>query len=888
MSVADLSTFSSNSYTTSKWINDSLKDKSEDEPIEAYLASLAMKLHILSQDYTDQLETGMVEAISTMPRVLSEISRVEEILRSVDGSMNDLAAHLRTFDQRNVSGVEDLSRLDTLKSNMEKCKATLEEHARWSQLVREAKAFLEGGGRLSDSADRIATMFWSLEILQNMPGHEERRETCEKLSDLLLSALRPRVKRDILSTTSSTDFSTLREYLYVYEKLGRKSELEEEYIQGKTESKLKGVWDNYSAATSPLAPFLTSYLNKVSQLLADESNNIIALFGVDRSSELIFAMLEHALSSTFSASLTEKLYSASPDSALEAYRATEDFAKKILSYIKPTSGSATAISASSSDKSGLEKVLSAIYGSYIVHASQHGAEIEGQFLRTKFTELIDLATFDGTMKAQSILGIEDDEVLMGPQEEDPSITRRVFSERLVAVADYVFLPTESSLNRSIAILGGTHIKLVLRAVANALSTFAKQMTAKVDELRVACGLSNDNCEIRQADKTTASSTSIAESWARRLEMFDGAGKTVIPCALRALQCAGRFARHVRTLESIVSGLLMELNVTLSPTQYPLEKTIAAAVAQGSSIGASYALFVLQLDSSASSELKSFLSASASHHVSQSAFSTVAAPLCKLKSASGSLFFDLCLSPVEKMLAELHQEVIWAASGNAESKSDNILPQSVITQVGEHLLSLVQELELFASSDALSDLLHLSGEAQALAVASKGWKKMRITLELREEDGVDNLCKRPACSSAITVAEKVMFGSVFSKLDDLDGGLTDDATDPSDDEAAAMAFVNEWLGAVSDATMGFVLGQIALVKKLTAVGRAQLIVDLDYISNVISAMGLRQHPMITHLRQLLTNEPKALQGMVEAMPARSSVSIALQKFDLSVAKALISQ
>ena len=34
------------------------------------------------------------------------------------------------------------------------CKATLEEHARWSQVVREAKNFLESGGRLSDSADR--------------------------------------------------------------------------------------------------------------------------------------------------------------------------------------------------------------------------------------------------------------------------------------------------------------------------------------------------------------------------------------------------------------------------------------------------------------------------------------------------------------------------------------------------------------------------------------------------------------------------------------------------------------------------------------------------------------------------------------------------------------
>jgi hypothetical protein len=152
--MADLTGFANSTFATKTWVNNSLKDRPDEEGLESYLASLAMKLHIISQDYTDQLETGMVEAMSTMPRVLSEVSRIEDILRSVESEMESLAAQLKAFDQRNVAGVEDLSRLDTLKSNMEKCKATLEEHARWSQLVREAKTFLEGGGRLSESADR--------------------------------------------------------------------------------------------------------------------------------------------------------------------------------------------------------------------------------------------------------------------------------------------------------------------------------------------------------------------------------------------------------------------------------------------------------------------------------------------------------------------------------------------------------------------------------------------------------------------------------------------------------------------------------------------------------------------------------------------------------------
>jgi hypothetical protein len=96
----------------------------------------------------------MIEAVAMMPRTISEISRMQETLKTVENEMATLAIQLFEFDQRNITGVEDLSRLDTLKLNMEKCRDTLEEHARWSQLVREAKAMLESGGRYAESADR--------------------------------------------------------------------------------------------------------------------------------------------------------------------------------------------------------------------------------------------------------------------------------------------------------------------------------------------------------------------------------------------------------------------------------------------------------------------------------------------------------------------------------------------------------------------------------------------------------------------------------------------------------------------------------------------------------------------------------------------------------------
>ena len=63
-------------------------------------------------------------------------------------------------------------------------------------------------------------MFRSLDVLKNLPGNEEREQTCESFKVSLLAALRPRVQRDVLDRNAAAS-AALKEYLYVYQRLGR-------------------------------------------------------------------------------------------------------------------------------------------------------------------------------------------------------------------------------------------------------------------------------------------------------------------------------------------------------------------------------------------------------------------------------------------------------------------------------------------------------------------------------------------------------------------------------------------------------------------------------------------------------------------------------------------
>lgn len=56
--IMDFSAFSNPSFDSVKWIDSMIAERPEEEQLDAFITSLTMKLHVVSQDYTDQLESG--------------------------------------------------------------------------------------------------------------------------------------------------------------------------------------------------------------------------------------------------------------------------------------------------------------------------------------------------------------------------------------------------------------------------------------------------------------------------------------------------------------------------------------------------------------------------------------------------------------------------------------------------------------------------------------------------------------------------------------------------------------------------------------------------------------------------------------------------------------
>jgi hypothetical protein len=111
----------------------------------------------------------------------------------------------------------------------------------------------------------------------------------------------------------------------------------------------------------------------------------------------------------------------------------------------------------------------------------------------------------------------------------------------------------------------------------------------------------------------------------------------------------------------------------------------------------------------------------------------------------------------------------------------------------------------------------------------------------------------------------------------------DQTEPTTsgfEEDEILAFVNEWLGAIADYSIGVLVTQFLQIEKFSPSGRDQLKVDLEYLrfdffrealitilSNVITALGLKQHPICNHLLFLLKQDPNKLLTQIEFIPGK---------------------
>jgi len=244
----------------------------------------------------------------------------------------------------------------------------------------------------------------------------------------------------------------------------------------------------------------------------------------------------------------------------------------------------------------------------------------------------------------------------------------------------------------------------------------------------------------------------------------------------------------------------------------------------------------------------------------------------LAHACHTFVFDVCASIPMASLSLMTGMTVWKDVPEDEDDEDDdvgenkysILPQQYITQIGEHMLALVQALEPFASDKSSLELANeVMGGGVKESVSLRYWMELMNGVSL-DVDG-DALPKRLLHGRDLGNAATALLPPQYAPEDD----------DDDEAESPATLFCNEWLDVISTAITGKLLERIVRIPRLSKKGCRHLSADLNYLANVLTALGVvgHPHPILGYVEKLVSLKEEELVALLakETMPTSASAS-----------------
>lgn len=518
-------------------------------------------------------------------------------------------------------------------------------------------------------------MFKSLEVLRELPGHEEREKACISYRDALLSALLPALQ----SSFDPLDITRLEEYLYVFRKVNRDEEFEREYLQQRGQ-KVQLV-ENLSATS------LAFFLGTIQQFLQEEESVILRLFGDKQRKAMMLKLLSKAMDKISSLLPLHLRLHDDVHALSDCATVLEEFTKRILPIV---------LGEESVSDEAVEDVAKQVLSPLSV-LLPHFLECEERWLKQQLISAVKMVSFN--IQKEDSLGWDGQ---LEDEEEDVVAQLEYFASSLLPALDAFFNALHQSLQRGRHYLSGQGMKGLNRGVVGSLQLAGKLFARRFALLRMAMA--------EPLDGTDSSLLNSTEAWEEGKEIEEtlmrSAGKLALVLqtrgergnaaslsvtVLRGLQAVGHLKDLLEETESLVGRLCQELLLDLFPAGTSSHSQLPSVV---------FTSYRLRTDGNFCAEMKAFLqsfpppgsSIGSVDNVNSSSNSlmSVGNVYRRLAAQAGQLLLSLALGPATKLLESYHLlDGIEGGNGGSEggrelsSLEEVLLPRLIVTQVASY-------------------------------------------------------------------------------------------------------------------------------------------------------------------------------------------------------------
>lgn len=237
--MVDLSSFSDQKFDPKKWINSACQSRHPQDPLEKHLINLEMKLQMVSEEIAASLEEQSAAALLRVPRATRDVIRLRDDALSLRSSLSAILQKLKKAEGASAESVATLAKVDTVKRRMEAAHETLQDAAGLTQLSSTVEEVFASGD-LPRAAETLANMRHCLSAVGEVAEFANIRRQLEVLEDRLDSVVQPR----LIDALSNRKVDVAQEMRAILLRIGRFKSLELHYTMVHLKS-IKRLWEDF-------------------------------------------------------------------------------------------------------------------------------------------------------------------------------------------------------------------------------------------------------------------------------------------------------------------------------------------------------------------------------------------------------------------------------------------------------------------------------------------------------------------------------------------------------------------------------------------------------------------------------------------------------------------
>ncbi|XAR66132.1 hypothetical protein NMG60_11012233 [Bertholletia excelsa] len=239
--MVDLGSFSDEKFDAKKWINMACQVRHPQDPLEKHLVDLEMKLQMMSEEIAASLEEQSAATLLRVPRATRDVVRLRDDALSLRNSVAGILHKLKKAEGSSAESIATLAKVDTVKRRMEAAYETLQDAAGLTQLSSTVEDVFASGD-LPRAAETLANMRHCLSAVGEVAEFANVRKQLEVLEDRLDTMVQPRLT-DALSNRKVNVAQDLRGILI---RIGRYKSLEQQYTKVHLKP-IRQLWEEFDS-----------------------------------------------------------------------------------------------------------------------------------------------------------------------------------------------------------------------------------------------------------------------------------------------------------------------------------------------------------------------------------------------------------------------------------------------------------------------------------------------------------------------------------------------------------------------------------------------------------------------------------------------------------------